>query len=364
MASGQRLERPMPLAETAVRALAAIGPLPSPSGPGKRVGRGFASNLTGYGKPGRKSKALVAIEGDGQVCIRTGAPDVGGGQCASYVQIASEVLGISPDAIRIYNADTATTPLSGITAGSMQLTKAGNAVLAAARKLRQTLLRQAADLLEAREEDLTISDGGICVVGTSGPSLPLARVVAACREAGVSLQCEGSFDAPPGSFDAAGTSEGNGWLDYTVGTQVADVEVDEETGEVKVLRLSICHDVGRAINPQSVEGQLEGGAVMGLGYALMEEFLLEEGKPLTGTLHEFLIPTSLDSPEAFSRYLESAGGIGPLGARGIGEPPCNVPAAAIANAIRAAVGVRIHSLPITPEKVALAIRKGKGDHGR
>ena len=143
--------------------------------------------------------------------------------------------------------------------------------------------------------------------------------------------------------------------DFTFGAHAVEVEVDTETGGVRVLRHVACHDVGQAINPQSVEGQIQGGAVMGVGYGLMEEVALDHGVNLSTLFASYLIPTSLDVPDVEPLIIESGEGKGPFGARGIGEPPIGPPAAAIANAIEDAVGVRITELPITPERVARAL---------
>jgi CO/xanthine dehydrogenase Mo-binding subunit len=143
--------------------------------------------------------------------------------------------------------------------------------------------------------------------------------------------------------------------DYTFGAHAAEVEVDTETGEVRVLKYAAAHDVGRAINPQSVEGQIQGGAVMGLGYALMEEVVVQDGINLTTSFASYLIPTAGDVPDVDPLVIESGEGLGPFGARGIGEPPIAPPAAAIANAIEDATGARITQLPITPERVARAL---------
>ena len=362
MAAGQKVARHLPMEETARRAWEALGPAPGrDGGPRKlRVGRGIASNLSGYAKPGRAAEAEVSLDAGGKAVVRTSATDLGSGQSAAWVQIVGDTLGLGESEVILEPPDSAASPSAGITAGSMQLTKAGNAVLQAAAEVRGRILRRAAEMLESGEEDLVLEGGEVRHRAAPERAVSLAEVAAAEGEedgkGGISSRAEYTF--PPGSFDKAGTSEGNGWLDYTPGTHAAEVAVDEETGEVVVLRLVACHDVGRAVHPQTVEGQLEGGGVMGLGYALMEEVVLEEGVLKTEALDQFLIPTALDAPEVVPILLESGAGIGPYGARGIGEPPCNVPAAAVANAVRDAVGARVTSLPITPEKVIQAMRKG------
>jgi CO/xanthine dehydrogenase Mo-binding subunit len=143
--------------------------------------------------------------------------------------------------------------------------------------------------------------------------------------------------------------------DYTFGAHAAEVEVDTETGRVTLLKYVAAHDVGRAINPQSVEGQIQGGAVQGLGYGMMEEVLLDEGINQTTSFASYLIPTAADVPDVDAVVVESGEGLGPFGARGIGEPPIGPPAAAVANAIEDATGKRVTRLPITPERVAQAL---------
>ncbi|MBI2880153.1 MAG: xanthine dehydrogenase family protein molybdopterin-binding subunit [Candidatus Tectomicrobia bacterium] len=357
IATGQKMTRALPLEETARRAWAALGPrTPQGRGTGKRIGRGIASNLTGYAKPGRAASAEVSLDARGRAVVRTSATDLGSGQSAVLRQIAGDALGLTEDQVILELPDSALSPSAGITAGSMQLTKAGNAALQAAAEVRGRVLRLAAERLECGEADLVLEGGRVWNRAAPERALSLAEI-AASADGKDALRCLASYAFPPGSFDKQGTSEGNGWLDYTPGTHAAEVEVDEATGEVTVLKLAACHDVGRAIHPQMVEGQLEGGGVMGLGYALMEEVILEGGALKTQTFDQYLIPTSLDVPDVAPLLLESGAGIGPHGARGIGEPPCNVPAAAIANAIRDAVGARVTSLPITPEKVLRAVRK-------
>ena len=144
--------------------------------------------------------------------------------------------------------------------------------------------------------------------------------------------------------------------DFTFGTHLCDVEVDLDTGQVTVLRYVAAHDVGRAINPLSVEGQVSGAVVQGLGMALLEEVVLDEGINLTAGFFQYLVPTATDVPDIEVIILESGEGMGPFGARGIGEPPIGPPLAAVANAIRDAVGTRPTTLPVTPERVLACLR--------
>ncbi len=151
------------------------------------------------------------------------------------------------------------------------------------------------------------------------------------------------------------TGQGDIWPDFTFGTVAVEVAVDTETGQIELLKCAACHDVGRAINPAAVEGQIAGGTVQGLGYALMEEFALENGQVKTPSFAEYLIPTSADYPATDVIVLESGTGVGPFGAKGIGEPALTPAAPAVANAVADALGVRIHELPFTPERVLKAI---------
>jgi CO/xanthine dehydrogenase Mo-binding subunit len=165
----------------------------------------------------------------------------------------------------------------------------------------------------------------------------------------------GVYHAPAGEPVDLHAGAGKVFPDYTFGAHAAEVEVDTETGVVHVLKYAAAHDVGRAINPQSVEGQIQGGAVQGLGYGLMEEIVVEEGINLTTSFAAYLIPSAGDVPDVEAIVVESGEGLGPFNARGIGEPPIAPPAAAIANAIEDATGARITRLPITAERVARAL---------
>jgi CO/xanthine dehydrogenase Mo-binding subunit len=187
--------------------------------------------------------------------------------------------------------------------------------------------------------------------------LGLADVVKACASDGLPLYHVGLFKAPFRNLSQFVRIEGQVFPDFTFGSHAVEVEVDEDTGVLKVSKLVACYDAGRAINPLSVEGQIEGGAVYALGYGLSEEVVIREGKIQTPSFSEYLIPTSLDVPEITTIVLESGGGVGPFGAKGIGEPSVNSVAPAIANAVFDAVGVRIRDLPITSEKVIKALKE-------
>jgi CO/xanthine dehydrogenase Mo-binding subunit len=281
-------------------------------------------------------------------------PDVGGGQASSLGQIAAEVLGVDFARVSLHIADSALTPLAGTTTASRQLYMSGNAVLKAARELRAQILAVAAPLLGTDDATaLDLTDGE--VVTRDGRTLPLPEVLSHCARAGVPRSHLAVYHAPAGEPVDLATGSGKVFPDYTFGAHAAEVEVDTETGALRVLKYAAAHDVGRAINPQSVEGQIQGGAVQGLGYGLMEEVIVEDGVNLTTSFASYLIPSAADVPDVEPIVVESGEGLGPFGARGIGEPPIGPPAAAVANAIADATGARLREIPFTAERVRQAL---------
>ena len=353
---GQVIETHVALPELAERAWAALGPPTLPRAPHVRVGRGLACNFQPYGRIvwlHDWSSAWIGFEMDGSLVVRCGVPDVGGGQASSLCQIAAEVLGVSLARVSIHIADSALTPLAGTTTASRQLYMSGNAVLKAARELAAQILAVAATLLRADADGLELTDDA--VVARDGRSLALPEVLRECARVGVPRSHLAVYHAPAGEPVDLATGSGKVFPDYTFGAHAAEVEVDTETGRVRILRYAAAHDVGRAINPQSVEGQIQGGAVQGLGYGLMEEVVVEDGINLTTSFATYLIPTAADVPDVEAVVVESGEGLGPFNARGIGEPPIGPPAAAVANAIADAARVRVTRLPITAERVARAL---------
>jgi CO/xanthine dehydrogenase Mo-binding subunit len=353
---GQELDTHVAVAEAASRAWGALGPRRAPSAPHRRVGRGLACNIQSYGRIvwlHDWASAWVGFEMDGTAVVRTGVPDVGGGQASSLCQIAAEVLGVEPEAVAVHIGDSALTPLAGTTTATRQLYMSGNAVLHAANGLRAQLLPVAAQMLETPADRVALRDGG--AADSAGRRVAWPAILRECARLGVPRSFLGVYHAPAG--DPIDLDRGGGRIfpDYTFGAHAVEVEVDTETGAVALLRHVACHDVGRAINPQSAEGQIQGGAVMGVGYGLMEEVVVDRGINLSTNFAGYLIPTALDVPDVETLLIESGEGKGPYGARGIGEPPIGPPAAAIANAVEDAVGVRLTELPITPERVVRAL---------
>ncbi|HLI40766.1 MAG TPA: molybdopterin cofactor-binding domain-containing protein, partial [Streptosporangiaceae bacterium] len=312
-----------------------------------------------------RASAWLSLQADGTLLIRCGVTDLGAGQAASLCQIAAEVLGAPLDDISVYIGDSALNPPAGGTFATRQLYMSGNAVLLAARQLRDRMAPVAADLLGTPADELVFADGRVWAGGAGaaagGPevSITLAELAAACDRRSVSTAHLATWRAEAGAFDPR-TGQGGTFPDYTYGTHAADVEVDPETGQVTVLRYAACHDVGRAINPMRVQGQIQGGAMQGLGYALTEDVAIEDGYVQAALFADYLVPNALDFPDVLVDIVESGEGKGPLGARGIGEPPIGNVAATIAGAIAAATGVRPAELPMTPERIAALLdEKGR-----
>jgi xanthine dehydrogenase molybdenum-binding subunit len=382
--TGERLDTCVEVAETMHRAIDLLGEPPQPSGPGKLVGRGLGCNRHPYGRTiwfRDRAAAWLSLQADGTLLIRSGVTDLGAGQAASLGQIAAEVLGVPLDDISIFIGDSALNPPAGGTFATRQLYMSGNAVLHAARELRERISPVAADLLGVPADQLDFAGGRVWPAGTAdageaggdadgpgGPgrvSVSLAELAAACDQRAISTAHLSTWRAEAGSFDPR-TGQGGTFPDYTYGTHAADVEVDVETGQVTVLQYAACHDVGRAINPMRVEGQIQGGAMQGLGYALTEDLGIVNGYVQAALFANYLIPNAQDFPDVLVSIVESGEGKGPLGARGIGEPPIGNVAATIASAVHDAIGIRPAQLPMTPERVLelLDERAGRTRHGR
>jgi CO/xanthine dehydrogenase Mo-binding subunit len=360
---GQRLETEVAVAECQERAWAALGPPSEPRGPRRRVGRGLACNLQPYGRIvwlNDWSSAWVGFEMDGTLVIRIGVPDVGGGQASSLCQIASEVLGVPLERITIHIGDSALTPLTGTTTATRQLLMSGNAVLKAARQVRGNLLDVAAPLLDRAPDELDLRDGRVVIVAAPERAMPVTQLLQACVRAGVAWQHLAVFHAPGGEPVQAHGGKGRVFPDFTFGAHAAELEVDLDGGQVRILKYAACHDVGRAINPQSVEGQIQGAVAQGIGYALSEEVVLVDGINQTTSLASYVIPDALTTPEIEALIVESGEGLGPFNARGIGEPPIGPPAPALANALHDALGIRLTELPMTPERVLRGLGVIKG----
>lgn len=358
-ATGREIESTVVLEETQREAWSALEEQAEPDD-GTLVGRGLASSWQSYGRMcylHDMSSAWVSLEKDGSAVVRSGIPDLGGGQRESLRQIVSEELGIPVEDIQVNNSDTQATPLGGTVTATRGLYMSGNATRGAATDVREDVLERAAEMLERDVVDLDLRNGAV-VTMDGDRALELPAVVQECHNEGNPLQGFHTFRAPTAEPVTEEVLDGKIFPDFTFSTQAAEVEVDADTGKVTVTKLACAHDVGTAINPARVEGQIEGGAVQGLGYTLMEDYELDDGVPLTRNLADYQVPCSDDMPDLSSIIVESGDGVGPYGAKGIGEPSITATPAAILNAITDAVGDRITELPADPEAVYAALQDG------
>lgn len=325
-------------------------------------GFGFASTLNvGGGARIYRSDgcgATVKVDDFGHVTLITGASEIGQGSETVLAQITAETLGVKLEDLTVINTDTDVKPWDVGVHASRTTFIAGNAAQIAALDARTQIFETASQILGVPPADLNASEGLIFSKKDTEKNIDLARVVRKrhFQEEGSMVIGKGWYD-PPTQLVDKDTYKGNISAAYGFGAQMAEVEVDIDTGEVRVLRLACANDVGRAINPMAVEGQIEGGAQMGLGYALTEELIVKEGKVQNPNFLDYRLFTSADMPEIKSIIVETDDPGGPFGAKGVGEMGGTPTAAAIANAIFDAVGVRMTKLPMTAERVLKALDK-------
>ena len=296
--------------------------------------------------PGGYEPAAAAcrLDADGNITVVTGAADISGVE-TGFAYIAAEAFGVDLDRVRVVNADTAAAPYAGTSGGSKVTYTVGRAVERAAIEAREQLLSVAAEELEIAPEDLEIADGSVRPKGVPGKALPIAELASTILRFG--------SPHPP--------VEGHGRVSQPQAPQAAAhlsrVRVDPDTGAVTLLQHVVAQDVGRALNPALVEGQMRGGTTQGLGWALLEELAHDEhGQLTTGTFVDYALPTAAFTPLIDTEIVEVPVPEGPYGAKGVGEAPVVGVAGAVANAIAAATGgVRMRQLPMTPERVWRAL---------
>ncbi|HEY3118552.1 MAG TPA: molybdopterin cofactor-binding domain-containing protein, partial [Chloroflexota bacterium] len=324
---------------------------------GKNQGLGVALGTWAYGpKAGTSESAVtVKIDVDGSVVVLTGAADQGGGQWSLVAQIASQVLGVPMDQVTVVAADTESTPIEGGIGGSNATYRVGNSVRQAAEDARDKLLLFASERLKVDPEELQIQDGELVVRSDPSQHLSVAEAAHAATTSAAGAIIGTSAPVREREVQLHGKEQTEIVDAPSTSCVAAQVEVDPETGAVKVLRYFSAQDVGRAINPLACLGLLEGGVVFGLGYALTEEIRTESGTPTNANLWEYLLTTAPHVPELDIELVEVPSTYGPFGAKGVGETPCVPVAAAIANAIEDAVGARVTEAPFTPERVLAAI---------
>ena len=284
---------------------------PTPASGPIRIGRGIAAYQQSYGRLTflhDTSEAWVGVEMDGTVIVRSGVTDIGAGQTSALGQIAVEVLGVTLDNVVIYNSDSAVTPLAGTTTATRGLYMTGNAVKTAAEAVRQRFVGRAAKQFGVEPGRIDMGDNSVYVIDRPEASMPFVELVKMCAAEGIHRSELAMFRAPFSDFLDPETGQGQAHPDYTYGAHAAEVAVDIETGEVRVLKSIAAHDIGQCINPAAVEGQIEGGAQNGQGYALSEEMLYQEGRLVTPSFSEYLMPTAMDMPKVQCILLESRSG--------------------------------------------------------
>lgn len=327
----------------------------------KRRGLGIAIMYHGnsLGPEGSDYAAVhMQIDRDGVIRFRTGLTEYGTGAPSGLIQIAAETMHLPMHYFRLEAPDTDFCKDTGPTVASRTITIGGRAAQMVAGNLHQKLKETAAEMLGCPAKEIESEHERYYSKSNRPRTVSYQEVVSYAYKQGTELKEAGTFTAPKCEYDPE-TSQGTTYLQYTYGAVTAEVEVDTETGRVEVVKMVTAYDIGKAINPLSLEGQIEGGTIQGLGYALMEELIHKNGIVVNPNLADYYIPTSLDIPEMKNIILEYPGHLGPYGAKAIGEPPIVLPAPAVINAIDNAIGVRLTEIPATPDRVLMAFKRAK-----
>jgi CO/xanthine dehydrogenase Mo-binding subunit len=353
------------LKETLLKATEAIdwGKKSRSTRPGIKTGKGFAC----IQKPTRSpttSAAGVMVNAKGEVTVLAGTVEIGQGCNTILSQVAAEELKVPIEKVRMHPLDTDVIPFDASTTSSRSTYHMGNAVRRAAIHAREQIAEAASPVLEAGMHELDFSEGKVFLKDHPEMALPIGEVVR--RKLGINgiVRGDGSYTYEIGKdLDLETGHSDHASAFYMYATQAAEVEVDEESGRVRLLRMSAAHDVGKAINPLNCVAQIEGGLAMGIGSALHEEMVVDKtGKVRNPSFLDYHLVTSLDVPEMIPIIVECAEPEGPYGAKGLGEPGLAPTPAAIGNAVADALGIRIYDLPLKPENVYWAIQgKNKKD---
>ena len=321
-----------------------------------RRGVGVAGMWYGCGNTSlaNPSTVRIGLKRDGRIALHQGAVDIGQGSNTIITQICADALGAPMERFDLLSGDTAITPDCGKTSASRQTLVTGRAAQMAGEQLRRAILKLAGACACA---SIHFEDDGVDVRdGDNSHRLALGNLP--LDEHGYVITSEATFDPPTSPLDENG--QGVPYAVYGFGAHMAEIEVDTELGTVRVLKVTAAHDVGRAINPTLIEGQIEGGVAQGLGMALMEEFFPGRGE----NLHDYLIPSAGDIPPVESILIEDPSPVGPFGAKGIGEQAVIPTAPAILNALHDAIGIRLRRIPATPDRVRAAILAKRKGYGR
>jgi len=300
---------------------------------------------------------IVRVGRDGRIVVYHGESDMGQGQKTAFAQIVAERLGVTPEDIHVATVDTDISPFGFGSFATRGTLMGGNGVLAAANDAFRQLADVAANMLEADPQDIECREGDFFVKSPPKGKVPFNDVAeqAAFIRHGAPVVGTGFYD-PGTAFPDPKTKYGNIAPAYPFACQIAEVEVNRDTGQVTVLNFVAAHDVGRAINPMATEGQIQGGVAQGLGWTLMENMATENGRIINPDFLDYLIPTAMDVPDVTPLLVESIEPNGPYGAKGIGEPALNPAMSAITNAIYNATGIRVKALPVSAEKILTELK--------
>ncbi|MBP1716317.1 MAG: aerobic-type carbon monoxide dehydrogenase, large subunit CoxL/CutL-like protein [Deltaproteobacteria bacterium] len=317
-------------------------------------GVGLAAGMYGIGFTGVRfpGRARVSLDEDGTLVVRTAVADLGQGVLTTLSQIAADGLGFPVQRTQVFCSDTLTDPDTGPTSASRQIYFTGNAVLRGLEKLRSSILQLAPQIFEESVAQISFSDECIFIEGKPQSAMPLAEFVRMAREKGVKLEVEEEYEPEDIRIDPQ-TGKGRPYPAYTFAAQVAEVAVHEKTGKIEVRQVVAVQDVGRAINPQIVEGQIQGCIMMGIGWALKEIFV--PGK--TESFATYPLPRSIEAPEIKIILVETSEPGAPFGAKGVGECPILPTAPAILNAVARATGVRFYEIPLRIRRFPSSLKR-------
>ena len=356
-ATGQKLNNSVGSHSTLNKVLQVSGWSPNTK---KDDGEGFGFSTiyygVGLGAGGNRlarTGARVMVNIDGSVLFSVGTTEIGQGMTTVLSQIVADELEVPLSSIQMTPTDTSRVPDSGPTVASRSTTMSGNALKDACIKIKSEFIIEAAAILRCPDSEIKIDDG---IVSTQNATIPLLDIIKSCFANRRQMSAEGWYITPSTNFNEI-TGQGNAYVTYAWAANLVKLKVDRETGEVTVLKIWSAHDIGKAINPSLAEGQIEGGVMQGLGYALMEDMSVDKsGAIINPELSTYIIPTAMDQPDIVPLIVEEPFPDGPYGAKGFGEQPLMGIAPAVANAVYDAVGVRIKELPLTPEKIWKAMK--------
>ncbi len=326
-----------------------------------KTGTGTGCMWYGVGNTGLPNPAAAFVEvlSDASVNLMVGCADIGQGSTTVMAQIAAEELGLHYEDIMVTSADTGITPEGGATSASRQTFISGNATRNACRMAKEILAKTVSEKLGIPPENLTFVDRRIFATDMPEVGMSYAELMGEMRKKGRIALGSGSYNPRTTLLDPE-TMEGIPFELYSYAATSVSLEVNTETGRIEVRKVVSAHDVGQAVNRANVEGQIEGGSAMGIGFALMESTMVENGVIVNPQFSKYLIPTALDMPVIYPIIVESGGEAAPFGAKGIGEPALIPIIPAIVSAVEAAIGIRFYKLPITPTDVMAAlVEQGK-----